>query len=50
MGEIGDQLNVTMIIDQVSNVIRTGVSYQGIFMIRDVILIRTKDLKVSVLK
>ena len=39
-----------MVIDQISNLILTGVSYQGIFMIRDVILVRAEDLKVSVLE
>lgn len=38
-----------MVIDQISRLILTGVSYQGIFLIKDVILIKTKDLKVSVL-
>lgn len=38
-----------MVMDQISSLILTGVSYQVIFLIRDVILIKTKDLKVSVL-
>ena len=38
-----------MVIDQISRLILRGLSYQGIFLIKDVILIKTKDLKVSVL-